>query len=120
MMELRGYTFDFDIFDDSCAEAYEKALTLMRMEGERKVANEGLADNLRRQCRAVFSFFDTLLGEGAHEDIFGTRVNLRDCIDAYTELMDKISEQKAALDERMRTLRGDAPPNRATRRAMQS
>lgn len=118
MLKFRDQEFDFDIFDEDCAAAYEAALEVMKRADTRKKANEGLADCIRYQCNAVFQFFDALFGEGTHQEIFGTRVNLNECLDAFTELIDLVNTQKAALDTRLEQLRVGGAQNRATRRAL--
>lgn len=121
MLTVRGLEFEFDIFDEDCAIAYEEAVGVMQKASEQKGTSLGLVESLRQQCRAVFVFFDTLFGEGTHEELFGERVNLNDCLDAYTDLIDQVSAQKTALDARLHVLRGaPSTPNRSTRRSIKS
>ncbi len=118
MLKFRDLEFDFDIFDEDCAAAYEAALEAMRRDDMQKKTNDGLADCIRHQCNAVFQFFDAIFGPETHKEIFGTRVNLNECLDAFTELIDLVKEQKVALDARLEQMRGVNVQNRATRRAM--
>lgn len=117
-MRFRNMEVDFDIFDAESAEDYEMAVKQARAESV-SVPGETLAATIRRQCGAVFTFFDTVLGEGAHKEIFGERTNLIECLEAFREFVKSIDEQKAKLDTMLAEVEAEtAPaPNRAQRRA---
>ena len=115
MMEFRGLELDFDIYDADQAEAYEDALQTVQEESAKKVPGEGLAAGIRRQCGIVFDFFDDLFGEGTHRQIFGEKVNLGICLDAFKEFTDLVNAQKDAMAAKVQQY----TPNRETRRAIQ-
>lgn len=96
-MKFRDLELDFDIYDAENAEAYETALKAVTEECAKTVQGEGLADGIRRQCGAVFAFFDSLFGEGFHRELFGDRTNLRDCLEAFKEFIDLAAPQKEDL-----------------------
>ncbi len=116
-MTFRNMEFDFDIYDADAAEDYEreaKALQAKALQFEREGVRqgEGLSGYIRRQCEAIFAFFDNLLGEGTHRELFGDRVNLRVCLEAVTEF-------KELVEGQMKTLPAAAPvavPHKPTRR----
>ncbi|MEG2096810.1 MAG: DUF6673 family protein [Pseudoflavonifractor sp.] len=117
-MIFRDMELDFDIFDAETADLYEEAAKTARDEAVKK-AGETLGDAIRRQCNAVFNFFDTIFGEGFHRELFGSRTNLMECIGAFRDFIKAVDEQKAALDTMMEEVEADtvAAPNRAARRA---
>lgn len=120
-MLFRNMEVDFDIFDADTAEDYEAAVEQARAENV-SVPGETLATAIRRQCGAVFTFFDAVLGEGAHKDIFGERTNLIECLEAFREFVKAVDEQKAKLNTMLAEVEAEtasaAPaPNRAQRRA---
>jgi hypothetical protein len=117
-MTFHDLELEYDIFDADTAEAYEQAARQVGQDAA-KVAGEGLADNIRRQCKAVFTFFDTLFGEGFHRELFGERTNLMECLSAFREFTKLINEQRGALDALVAEVNEErAAPNRATRRAI--
>ncbi len=112
-MLFRDMEFDFDIYDAEAAEDYEreaKALQAHSSDGIRK--GESLSDYIKRQCEAIFAFFDNLLGEGTHRELFGDRVNLRVALETLQEFRDIVEGQMKALPGHAKT-----EPNRETRRA---
>lgn len=115
MLQFRGIDLDFDIYDADQAEVYEEALRRVQEKSSKAAPNEGLAAGIRRQCGAVFGFFDDLFGEGFHKEIFGDRVNLDTCLEAFKEFTGLVDGQKSTLQEKYGM--GAAAPNRATRRA---
>lgn len=96
-MKFRALELDFDVYDADNAEAFEAALKVVNEECAKTVQGEGMADGIRRQCKAVFSFFDSLFGEGFHKELFGDRTNLRDCLEAFKEFIDLTVSQKEDL-----------------------
>jgi len=116
-MIFKDMELDFDIFDAETADLYEDAVKTARDEAVKK-AGETLGDAIRRQCNAVFNFFDTIFGGGFHKELFGPRTNLIECIGTFRDFIKAVDEQKAALDTMMKEVEADtAAPNRAARRA---
>lgn len=116
MMKFRDLELDFDLFDADTAEAYEEAVKYVQEVNRTKPAEETLSAAIRRQCNAVFNFFDDLFGDGFHKQLFGERTNLLECIDAFAEFTGAVTEQRNALKDRVPAV-APAAPNRATRRA---
>ena len=117
-MVFKDMELDFDIFDAETADLYEEAVKTTRDAAVKK-AGETLGDAIRRQCNAVFHFFDILFGDGFHKELFGERTNLMECIETFRDFVKAVDEQKAALDTMMKEVEADTAtaPNRAARRA---
>lgn len=113
MMQFRDLELDFDIYDADQAEAYEAALRNVQEKSANKIPDEGLSDSIRRLCGIVFDFFDDVLGDGAHKEIFGDKTNLNTCMDAFQEFKEAVNGQKDAMMARIQ----QPSPNRAARRA---
>ena len=103
---------ELDIFDADVMDKIEVAL-----EKVKKEANESLKlkapDTIRKQCKAIFDCFNSLFGEGTDKKIFGDRVNILICLNAFAELVNEIDLQK----ENINKLANKYSSNRATRRA---
>lgn len=118
-MLFRNMELDFDIFDAETADAYEAAAQQARDASVRN-PEDTMGDAIRRQCGAVFDFFDELFGDGFHKELFGDRTNLVECVDVYSEFNKAVSAQKARLDAAVADAMGASVttlPNRAARRA---
>lgn len=48
------------------------------------------AQIMRAQCNAIFNFFDNMLGDGTSRKIFGEKVNLITCVEAYEQVLTEI------------------------------
>lgn len=116
-MIFRDMDLDFDIFDADDAEAYEAAAKEVGKKSATK-PGESLADTIRRQCWAVFGFFDELFGEGFHKELFGERTNLKECLIVFREFIEAVNAQKSEFEAVTADISaGSAAPNRAARRA---
>ena len=116
---IAGVELDFDIFDADSAERFENAVEQVSKEGQNveRQSAEGeikVSESIRRQCKAVFGFFNSIFGEGTDKKIFGERVNLMQCISAFEETLAQIDAQKAVLNDKLKSA---TTPNRAQRRA---
>ena len=102
-MEINGVTLEFDILDADTAEKYERALREMEQEADSldEQGDISLADNIRIQCRAIFDFFNTIFGEGTDKAIFGEKVNLGTCMDAYDQVVDTANRQRMQYENRI-------------------
>ena len=113
MMKFKGLELDFDIYDADQAEAFETALNRVREECARKPPDETLSGSIRRQCEAVFDFFDDLFGDGFHQEVFGTKTNLIECLSAFGEFTDLVNERKRDLESLTTQYASGRTPRRA-------
>lgn len=112
MLKFRDKEYDFDIYDADQAELYYTELEKVR-ETSKAAGGESGPAFIRQACAAVFAFFDAVLGEGAHKEIFGERTNLRVCLEVFGEFTAAVAAQKDALD----AVAAKYAPGRAQRRA---
>ncbi len=101
-----GVELEFDIFDAENAERFENAVEQVAKEAKdaEKQSAEGSmkgSEAIRRQCKSVFGFFNSVFGEGTDKKIFGERVNLIRCISAFEEALAQIDAQKSVLDAKL-------------------
>lgn len=77
---------DPDVADAAFVEAFENAQEkcVSKMDA---VAKENIkwSAKIRRQCEAIFDFFEEVFGDGTAKKVFGDSVNLKTCVDAYAE-----------------------------------
>lgn len=112
-MKINGVELeDLDIYDADVAEKYEKQLDKIE-KLTTKVEGMGLSEGIRYQCNLIFDIFNELFGEGTDKKVFGEKVNLKTCLNAFAELIEQTNEQKKKIGK----LSNKYSPNRAQRRA---
>ena len=101
------------------AEKYEKGIELIQKEAKISDSKKNISDVIKKQCEAVFNFFDDLFGDGTSEDVFGKKTNLMTCLIAFKTLTEAIESQvqetKPFIDELKN--KNNNKLNRAQRRA---
>lgn len=102
---------DIDFYDLEVAEKYDKSMEeLKKVEENNK--NMSMTQVIKTQCETIFNVFNTMFGEGTDKKVFGDRVNLKICLKAFSELVDKATEQRAEIEK----ITDKYSPNRAARR----
>ena len=82
MLKINGVELEFDLLDANTAEKYDECMK--EMQGIKdKVDGMSVGESIRYQCNAVFDVFNNLFGEGIDKKIFGDKVHLGKCLDAF-------------------------------------
>ena len=113
-MKICGIELEFDLFDADNAEVYEAAVEKVQKGLAETTEGTTLSVVIRHQCGLIFQFFDDVVGDGFHKELFGDKTNLMTCLDAFGAFVAAVNEQKAELDMRV----NQYMPNRAARRAV--
>ncbi len=101
---------DIDILDADEAEKFESAI-----EKVKKIENVKCSKNseaIRLVCNAIFDCFNDIFGEGTDREIFGNKVNLMTCLNAFEELVMHMKSQNEELEK----FSSKYSSNRASRR----
>ena len=89
---------DIDIYDLEVAETWEKikneAVSL-----EDEVKGLSAVESIRFQCNFVFDAFNKLFGPGTDKKVFGDRVNLIVCLDAFQELANNLDKSASRIEK---------------------
>lgn len=114
-MKILEKEFEFDFYDADLMEKVEqemdKVSKTIKEENVTKVQKSSTI--IKKICNIFFNFFDNILGENAHKEIFGTKTSLTLCIKAYEDFVKAKKQQDTELEE----ISKKYSPNRATRRA---
>ncbi len=105
-MKINGTELYFDLYDADTAQRYEQALSILRSIPQPD-ENTRLADSIRTQCSAVFSFFDTLFGMGTSLKLFGEETNLTKCLTATEEILLEVNRQQKNMVRLIEQCRGE-------------
>lgn len=107
---------NIDIFDVEVVEKYELGLKRIK-ERSNDSADKSFSESIRIQCNLVFDFFNTMFGEGTDKKVFGDKVNLVTCLEAFEELVSQVNEQKSEQMKKLDKISNKYSPNRAARRS---
>ena len=83
---IHGEKFEGDFLNPDVMERYENAIDRARTEAARQVEGESGSQGVRRQCDAVRSCIDTVLGEGSADKLMPGGPDLLTCLDIFEEL----------------------------------
>lgn len=83
----------FDTADADVMEHYESALNkvtkeIRNLDGSKYTKSQAI----RKICQAIFSLFNELFGEGTDRKVFGDKVNMNICLNAYYELIENVNK----------------------------
>lgn len=112
MLKINDVELELDLMDADMAEKYEKVYRKMQKDVANIPKNLSLAENIRKQCKLIFNFFDEVFGEGTSKKIFGNKTNLRECIKAVETLIDHVNKDT----EEASKIINKYSPNRVERR----
>ena len=116
---INGHEIEYDAMDLENLELYYS-------ESKRLIENSTPADGedlflvFKNQCNAVLDFFDTVVGEGTSETIFGGSMNVKEILTAYKEFSAAVNQEVIGVTGILKnTANANAPThdNRAARRA---
>lgn len=97
-VKINDFSVDFDIFELENARNYRDGLNAVSFALEDAKKETDFVTAIELQCNAIFAFIDLLFGDGTHKKIFGTSVNLINCLNVYksivTQLTDIVQAQK--------------------------
>ena len=88
---------EIDVTDVSFVETYEGAAEAYNEE-IRKVPQDGKAsEQMRCMCEVFFRAFDRIFGEGTHEKMFGNKMSVDACVQAFQELVRTMGDYSETL-----------------------
>lgn len=91
---------EIDFTDAEFLENLDEAKKLIKEEAAQVPKTGKTADIIRAQCQCYFNFFDRVIGEGAHEDMFQGKVSLNTCLDAGDALLKFENDETTRLNGR--------------------
>lgn len=100
---VNNQTFDFDIMDVATAERYEAAMQTVSDRVTALQARKDLknSESMRAQCEIVRDMINSVLGEGAAEQLLSLdKPNLRESFAVFQAIFDAVEAQskEASLD----------------------
>ncbi|MDZ4992642.1 AP endonuclease [Clostridium perfringens] len=114
-MKLNGVELDLDLMDLDISEKFDKETEKVVAEAER-AKGKNRSESIKIQCYAVFNCIDNLFGKGTHKKIFGDKVNLRDCLRVFEQLILEMKKQDEEDAKEFSQMASKYSPNRVQRR----
>lgn len=99
---VNGVEVEYDTFDLDAMELFDGEVTRLRdsVKASQKQAEDSgnYIEMLREQGENILDFFDTVLGEGAAQKIFGSRMNIKELLNGYRDFIKNVVETRKELD----------------------
>ena len=110
MLVINGIELELNIFEATQAEAFEEANKKVLSE-KTKIDNvSGLTDKIKFFCDIVYDFFDDVFGEGTADKVFEGRMDMLECLEAYTEVIEYSNGGNDRANELLKRLNNPATP----------
>ncbi len=96
MTIINGVEFDIDFTDADLIEKIDiksKEVEEKAKELEKNKENITPAEGIRQECKIVKEFLDYVLGDGTSKKIFGEKDSLRDCLQAFEDIINERNRQ---------------------------
>ena len=107
---------EIDFTDVEFLENLDEAKKLIKEEAAQVPKVGKTADIIRAQCQCYFNFFDRVIGEGAHEEMFGGKTSLNACLDAADALLAFDNKEADKLNQKYGNYTVQQHGNRQQRR----
>lgn len=109
MITIQGHEFEFNFLDAKDIEKWlegrnkvkERYNDLKKYQTRKNFTLEKYKDLLYESCNAIFELFDSVLGEGASNIIFGAKCDFEQCIDAYVEFEEQFVRCQERFSEKI-------------------
>lgn len=95
-MTINGVEFDIDFTDADIIEKIDIKSKEVEEQGkqlEKNKKNITPAEGIRQECKIVKEFLDYVLGDGTSKKIFGDKDSLRDCLQAFEDIINERNRQ---------------------------
>ena len=96
MAIINGVEIDIDFTDADIIEKIDikrKDVEKKAEELEKNKNNITPAEGIRQECKILKEFLDYVLGEGTSKKIFGDKDSLRDCLQAFEDIINERNRQ---------------------------
>ena len=91
---------EIDFTDVEFLENLDEAKKLIKKEAAQVPKVGKTADIIRAQCQCYFNFFDRIIGEEEHKDIFQGKTSLNLCVDPTDALLKFENDESLKLNEK--------------------
>lgn len=102
-MLINGVKLDIDFTDADFLEKVEEGSKKIYEEAEnlKGIENLSVAEGIRQECKILKDFLDYVLGEGTSKKLFGDRNSLKECLQAYEDIINARDEEMKVFNARI-------------------
>lgn len=102
-MKINGVELEIDFTDADILEKIEKGSKEVYDKAEKlKGTTLSPAEGIRQECKILKDFLDYVLGEGTSEKLFKGKDSLKQCLNAYEDIINAREEEYKTLQSRVR------------------
>lgn len=95
---VNGKEIQYDTFEAANIELYmSEVKRISDGANKAKATGENPLYAMREQCYNIMDFFDTVIGEGTAETLFGGSVNIRDVAQAFKDFTESVNRNMTEL-----------------------
>lgn len=106
-MKISNIEIEFDFLDADNVEKFEKeAQKVVKKTGKYKEKEMTYSEALRMECKIIEDFIDNVFGEGISSKIFNGKMNLKEHIEIFQEI---VNEKNKAQDDLQKLYNKYAP-----------
>lgn len=94
-MKINGVELEIDFTDADILEKIENGSKKVFEDAEKlkQTTNLTPAEGIRQECKILKDFLDYVLGEGTSEKLFKGKDSLKECLQAYEDIINARKEQ---------------------------
>ena len=118
-MKLKNIEVDFSFTNADDVERLELAIKKVKEKSEEYKRQEmNLSDAIRKECKVIDDFFDTVFGEGIAQKLFEGKMDLEEHAELFIEIANEKVRQTKGMQEIYNNLENKSKymPNREQRR----
>lgn len=95
---VNGKEIQYDTFEAANIELYlSEVKRISDSANAAKAAGTDVMSAMRERCFNIMDFFDTVIGEGTAETLFGGAVNIRDVAQAFKDFTESVNRNMTEL-----------------------
>lgn len=111
-MIINGVELECDVLDVATLKTIKKESERVANIEKEIAPIQDEIEQIEAMCHIIFDFFNHIFGEGTSKKLFGDKVSLALCMDAFESFMKQKAEQEEAFQKRAEKYSG----NRSQRR----
>lgn len=101
-MNINGVELNIDFTDADLIEKIDEGNKIVQEEVKKLEDNRGEispAEGIRQECKILKDFLDYVFGDGISEKIFGNKDSLKECLQAFEDIINERNSQLNNLQD---------------------
>ena len=99
-MIINGVELECDVLDVTTLKAIKQGSEMVANINKEIAPIQDEIEQIEAMCHIIFDFFNHIFGEGTSEKLFGDKVSLTLCMDAFESFMKRAEKYKGNRSQR--------------------